>query len=441
MKKIGIDISPLQGPHRMRGIGYVTQHITNHLPKEDFADTELVLYCSDGLALSPEETVKNLDLHEIKYSLRRMPRSHKSIFGKKLPGRLALIPKAYTKLTTYFQYRYGTSTFGYTKDIDTFIQFDQNAPLPRRLRKGGRTVLVIYDIIPYKLEADYLWSYRTARRHGLNRRASFKCAVRRLFYKYHLVANTSRADKLISISNATSEDFVRHLGVKRDKITRVSLGASKHTTSKQPSDKSISLARYYHTSWGYLPRKYTLSSSTKFLLFVGGADYRRKLEDLVAAFNQLRARGEKVLLVLAGDSMQGANSVSNHMVRKSLLQSAYPDDIVYVGFTDDDTRDWLYEHATALIFPSVYEGFGLPVLEAMNYGTPVISYDNLATKEVAEDGPLYAYDTESLLKQIYHILEMSPHNKKILLKNSITIAERYTWESAGKQFFGIIQQL
>lgn len=424
----------------MRGIGYVTQHIINHLPKDRLAETELVLFYSEDLALNISETLSNLDLEGIKHSSRKMLSSRKSIFEKTLPGRLSLIPKAFMKFQTYFQYLYGTKSFGRTKDIDVFVQFDQSAPLPRSINKNGKLLLVIYDIIPFKLEADYLWNYRTARTRGLNRRASIKCYIRRLLYKHHLRANTTHAHKLISISSATTADFIQDIGVKSEKIESLTLGASnKQAQNHQSSDDSVVVARYHQTSWGYLPLNYTLESTDKFLLFVGGADYRRKLEDLVTAYNQLRARGEDIQLVLAGDSMQGPNDISNHIVRQSLLQTAYPDDIVYVGFTDDTTRDWLYQHATAFIFPSVYEGFGLPVLEAMNYGTPVISYDNRATKEVAKDGPLYANDSSSLLSQIYQILKMSPKRRKDLLEHSISIAGRYTWSSAGKKFMNIIE--
>lgn len=438
MKKVGIDISPLQGPHRMRGIGYVTQHIINHLPKDSFGDTELVLFYGKNLDIDITETLKNLRLEGISYSLRKITGAHESIFEKRLPGRLALIPKAFTKLSTYFQYRYGTTTFGYTRDINTFIQFDQNAPLPRRLARGGKGLIVIYDIIPYKLEADYLWRYSTARRRGLNRRAALKCSVRRLLYKYHLIANTRHASRLISISDATTNDFVFHIGVRREKIEIVKLGVPEHQAQAKKTSSSISLARFYDTSWGYLPQQFTFSSSRRFLLFVGGADHRRKLEDLVAAFNQLNAQGQEILLVLAGDSMQGPNNISNDTVRRTLISTAYPERIIYVGFTDDNTRDWLYEHATAFVFPSVYEGFGLPVLEAMSYGTPVISYDNLATKEVALDGPLYASDVPTLIEQIRHILGMSKYERKTLSENSIAISKRYTWKAAGEEFQSII---
>lgn len=441
MKKIGIDISPLQGPHRMRGIGYVTQRVINHLPKDKLGDNELVLFFNREPDESIDKVIKELNIQDVRYSLREIPTIHKNIFEKKLPGRLALIPKAYVKLTTYFQYRLGTNTFGKTRDIDTFVQFDQSAPLPRKIKRGGKTVLVIYDIIPYKLESDYLWGYRTARRRGLNRKASIKCLVRRSLYKSHLKANARHATKLVSISESTSSDFVNHIGIPRNKVRTLTLGADSQTPNSAAFNKSITLDRYHDTSWGYLSRKYTLSSDSRYLLFVGGADHRRKLEDLVAAFNQLRARGENILLVLSGDSMQGPNAISNGAVRKSLLETAYPDDIIYVGFADDKTRDWLYKHACALVFPSVYEGFGLPVLEAMGYGTPVISYDNLATKEVAKDGPVYANDSTSLFEQIIFVLSMTQDSKKKMLENSLNISKRYSWKSTGHQFLEIIEPL
>src|SRR5436190_305364 len=79
-----------------------------------------------------------------------------------------------------------------------------------------------------------------------------------------------------------------------------------------------------------------------YLLFVGGADRRRKLEDLVTAFNQLRAQGHELKLILAGDTMQGPANVATEEIQYALKTSSYLKDIIFMGFANDATRDWLY---------------------------------------------------------------------------------------------------
>src|SRR5680860_37195 len=86
----------------------------------------------------------------------------------------------------------------------------------------------------------------------------------------------------------------------------------------------------------------------RFLLFVGGVDHRRKLDDVVTAFNHLRAQGEDIKLVLSGDIMLGAEAITTASAREALLKSSYLDDVCFLGFTDDKTRDWLYSAALAL---------------------------------------------------------------------------------------------
>ena len=162
-------------------------------------------------------------------------------------------------------------------------------------------------------------------------------------------------------------------------------------------------------------------------MFVGGADPRRKLEDLIAAFNQLRARGTELKLVLAGDTMKGVETIPTPVAHHALNTSAYIDDIIFAGFIDDNVRDWLYKNTDALVFPSTYEGFGLPVVEALRYGTHVISYDNQATIEIAGDLPTYANDVPSLMNAIKNCL--GDKGKTMPAKDIKTVSWKETADS------------
>ena len=259
------------------------------------------------------------------------------------------------------------------------------------------------------LESDYLLSYRTARLHGHSRLGSLHLQLRRSLYARKLKINSRRADRLMAISEHTKQDFEKFLGVSSKKISVTQLGVSEplfHTTT------TPQLHRYLKTSWGYMARPYSMDLETPFLLFVGGVDRRRKITDLVTAFNHLRGQGHKLNLVLSGDIMHGPNSIPVEETRDALKSSSYLEDIIFMGFTDDTTRDWLYRNALAFIYPSRYEGFGLPILEAMIHGCPAICYENSAVREIGGKTLMYAKDAEDIKDKVLLLLSYSTNKVK-----------------------------
>lgn len=431
---IGIDLSPLQGPHRMRGIGYTVLNLINNLPDDIRSKHRFVFYAfPDKHSLG--NPLELLDIHGLDYEVRELrPRKR---FSYKLPGRLYLLNSIGNQLVELKDLYFGDSRISTVRGLDVFLQTDQSQSLPRR----GRTkkALILYDVIPYVLEWDYLWSYRTARKlHGFSRKAAFRCQVRRWLYAHKLRVNVRRAKLLLSISEQTKNDFVRLLSTSPKKIMVVPLGVSQPTehTGSVPA-----LSHYRKTSWGYLQYPLELDLKVPFLLFVGGADKRRKLEDLITAFNNLRAQGYELKLVLAGDSMKGPENISTERVQTALKDSSYLSDVVFMGFVDDIGRDWLYKNALAFVFPSRYEGFGLPVLEALIHGCPVISYKNGATLETGGDAPVYAKGAESLRLAILELLAITPKQKEALVKKGLTQSQQYDWVKTSRKIFTTLNGL
>ena len=201
------------------------------------------------------------------------------------------------------------------------------------------------------------------------------------------------------------------------------------------------LERYRKTSWGYSKKPLVLYSAVPFILFVGGADRRRKLQDLVTAFNHLRAEGLKLKLVLAGDSMQGPRNIATEEIQSALVSSSYRSDIIFMGFIDNYTRDWLYKHALVFAFPSRYEGFGLPVLEAMIHGCPVISYNNEATKEVAHYEPLYVNDANEIAESVRALMALNKKQLSEVHSRNIEHAKTFSWQKTSKQMLAILDDL
>lgn len=429
--KIGIDISSLQGPHRMRGIGYTMANFLKSLTANK--DDSFVFFVDETAEITAEETLSAFQLSSLNYSVRTF---NSSSSNKQLPWKFKYISKLLKKFQALSVYRTGDNRYGDISDLDAFIQFDQSKPLPA----GPRSVkkyFIAYDLIPYILNKDYLVNYHTARQKGLPKRAAFRSGLDRQFYLKKLKLNCRRATHILAISDTTKQDYVALCGVNPNKISVITLGVPDMTSAKTQTKGTIQ--RYQKTSWGYLPQPDSLESQ-RFLLFVGGADERRRLYDLVAAFNQMKAQGSDIKLVLSGDIMKGPLQIPTAKTQKALLYSSYLDDIYFVGFTDDATRNWLYKNALAFVFPSVYEGFGLPVLEAMSLRTPVICYKNSAVQEVAGTFPLYADDVWSLYDKIKEVETLSSKDSfKNLLDKGAEHTTHYTWEKTARQVIDIIR--
>ena len=324
--------------------------------------------------------------------------------------------KEYEKLN----FTFGDTRIRNTEGIDVYLQFDQSQPLP--VKKGIHTVLVLYDLIPYIMETDYLWSYGTARKNGKTRKGALRSHYHRMNYLTRLKKVTNKATYLIAISKHTKNDFVKYLNIKPDRIIVCYLGISSRAFA---NEKDPTLKKFEQTSWGYVKRDLELKSKS-YLLFIGGADPRRRLVELVSAFNNIRAQGKDIKLVLAGDTMNGAFSVPNIEFQKYLAQTSYIDDIAFVGFINDDQRDWLYKNALAFVYPSVYEGFGLPVLEAMQYGCPVITYKNSSIYEIAGDAALYANDYLTIQDRVEALLSSNKLSKSLSVTGKEQ-AKQFSW--------------
>lgn len=429
--KIGIDISVLQTGHRMRGIGYTVINFVNHLPKEAKLKHTFVFFMYE-----PDDKNDNplnlLDLDGLEYETRFIKLPWKS--SLRLPGKLNVINSLFNYIHTRKDLFFGDSRIKNLAGVDRFMQFSQSQALPAR--RKVKSSVILYDLIQYVMEYDYLPSYQTARTKQHSRKGAWRLHQYRRNYISKLERICRKAGQLIAISQHTKDDFVKFLGIKPEKIDVCLLGVS--SLLVEGKNNTPGLKAYLPTSWGDIPGEVVLND-VPFLLFVGGADPRRKLNDLVAAFNNLRAQGHDLKLVLAGDTMLGASKVPNVELQEYLKHTSYIEDILFVGFVDDFQRDWLYKNAVAFVYPSVYEGFGLPILEAMQYGTPVITYKNSSIEEIAGNAAIFAEDYLKISDAVSRILT-DPEHKQRYIKAGRAQAKRFTWNQTSKNIIKSVEK-
>ena len=197
--------------------------------------------------------------------------------------------------------------------------------------------------------------------------------------------------------------------------------------------------RRFHPSVG-LDRQWAHSVGIRspYLLHVGTFSYRKNLPTLLRAIALLRSRGkwENRQLVLAGSQdvpLKGA-----HDVFDTIAQLELSDSVVLLGHIPDQHVPGLYASALALVMPSLYEGFGLPILEAMASGTPVISSNTSSLPEVAGDAALFfpPDDAQALASAIETLLGNGSLAEQLRDKG-LKQASRFSWERAAEETIAV----
>ncbi len=166
-----------------------------------------------------------------------------------------------------------------------------------------------------------------------------------------------------------------------------------------------------------------------FVLTVGTLQPRKNIEVVVSAFERLVARGADLKLVVAGGAGWGERQTAER-VRLSPAR----DRVVLAGHVTDAQLLALYRSALCFVFPSRYEGFGLPVLEAMATGTPVVCSDRTSLPEVAGDAAMLVSpdDVDGLERSIGR-LASTPQARAEMIELGLTQAARFTWERCAEQ--------
>lgn len=221
------------------------------------------------------------------------------------------------------------------------------------------------------------------------------------------------ADRLIAVSEFTKEKLIGEYDIDPEKITVIHEAAGKHL-SPLPLPKGFEI----------LQRKYKLPD--EYFLCLSTLEPRKNIKGIVDAYLSWQEGNQaRVALVLAGKEYPGIFAeakVKSH----PLIQS--------IGFVDEEDKALLYQHALAFLYPSFYEGFGLPILEAMACGTPVITSDCSAMPEVAGDAAILVNPNDPHeLKQAMDELYRDDALRKALTERGLERAAQFSWEKAAEE--------
>lgn len=235
-------------------------------------------------------------------------------------------------------------------------------------------------------------------------------ARRRLELEWTTRWNVHAAAGIIAVSESTRDDLVDRLHVDPARIEVINLGVGFKFTPADPDEVSAI-------------RK-ELGIGNRVILAVGSMHPRKNLIRLIRAFEQLAADDPDLQLVLCGAPGWHADQI----LRRAHA-SPFHDRIRVVGYLPDGRLATLYSAAAVLAFPSLYEGFGLPALEAMACGTPVVAADRSSLPEIAGNAAVLVdpFDTESIAEGIRRVL-VDSKLRVTLVERGFARAKLFTWE-------------
>ena len=268
-----------------------------------------------------------------------------------------------------------------------------------------RSVVTIHDCI-HLMFPQYLPNWLA---HGYAR-ASIEMAAR-------------RATRVLTVSESSKRDILRFVNADPDKID-VIYNAYDERFGLEPREEDIVRLR----------ERYQLQD--RFVLYAGNVKPHKNLERLIEAFHLVRRRGlDDLKLVMIGDEISKyaalKRAVHQHQLHKYVR---------FFGYLPEDTLAIMYRLAGVFVFPSLYEGFGLPPLEAMASGTPVVTSNLSSMPEVAGDAAILVdpYDPEAIADGMYRVLTDSSLHADLRQKG-LARARQFSWEDSVRRVRAIYE--
>jgi len=233
--------------------------------------------------------------------------------------------------------------------------------------------------------------------------------IKRYYFRFfiHLVARM--ADRVISVSKSTLKDFIFLTGARRDKVSVVHLGVDWNISSF-PNERAE-----------LVKRKYGING--KYLLFVGMIEPRKNVTNLILAYDKLLKVNKDYHLVIVGKMGWGYRQLLNLIDDLRLHEK-----VIFTGFVEEEDKPFIIRDAKIFIYPSIYEGFGLPVLEALSLGIPTITSDVSSLTEIAGGAALLIdpANVDKLYSGIKRLLDDETIYQE-LKKKALLQARKFSW--------------
>lgn len=238
--------------------------------------------------------------------------------------------------------------------------------------------------------------------------------LKKIFTRWYHSFSLKRADIIVSISDATRRDLVNFFGLSQERIKTVYCGFQKICSLPEQS----------------------LEIPNKFFLFAGIIKERKNIFNIVKAFNAFRNKISGYKLVIGGhaegDYVEG--------IKRYIKNERFEQDVIFLGHLNDNQLSFLYKRAQALVFPSLVEGFGFPVLEAMHCGLPVITSNVSSLAEIGGGGSAILVNPKNPVEIAEAMEKISQDStfRQNLVNKGFSQASLFSWDKAAREMLEII---
>lgn len=269
------------------------------------------------------------------------------------------------------------------------------------VRYKGRKITTIHDLTTVRFD------------NPSKNQLVFKSKQR--VYEQVIKRVAKESKRIITGSNFVKRDVARFANISPDKITVTYEAADRITSRPEP-----------------VPRL----DGKRFIMYVGRPTPHKNLPRLIRAFEGLRRRHPELILALAGKMDANYKRLEAMVSDKRLAHS-----VVFTGFISEGQLKWMYENTEAYVFPSLSEGFGLPGVEAMVHGAPVVSSNATCLPEIYGNGAHYfnPKDVNDMAQKINDVLT-KPDLRRQLIKNGQAQAAKYSWQKMAQKTLEIYKQ-
>lgn len=247
---------------------------------------------------------------------------------------------------------------------------------------------------------------------------------KRIYFKFYLKILPEKADRIIAISQSTFEDFISLTGASKRKMSIVPLGRPKWEDAIFPTER----IREALSGFGV---------KNEYLLYIGMIEPRKNITTIIYAFNKIQQSHTDLQLVIAGPKGWHYKPVFKLLDNLKLHGK-----ILFPGYITIDEKAMLMKNAIIFVYPSIYEGFGLPILEAMSLGIPTVTSNVSSMPEIAGDAAVLI-NPESI-DELYSGIKKLLENKQFyneLKEKAILRASQFSWEKAAKETVAVYENI
>lgn len=247
-----------------------------------------------------------------------------------------------------------------------------------------------------------------------------------LLQKIAFIFGVLFSNKIITVSEFSKQQIIKYSKCNPNKIYVTHLGYDKEIY-KKVDDKDL---------FERVKRKYNLPE--KFVLYIGRIEDKKNILNQIRAFERFNQKCPGYKFVLIGKPGYGYNHIKESIFKENLNKN-----IIELGYVNTDEIAPIINMASAFLFVSNYEGFGIPIIEAMRCGVPVITSNMTSMPEIAGDAALYSEpnNTMKISEDLCNIIQNKENIRMELISKGLKRSELFSWEKCAKETVAVLKQL